>query len=242
MPRLLEALRLFNSAASEGRSGWQPSLPLELALADAIQEKALPVMAQTPAHPLESQSGAVEEKKTPAPAVKPAQTQEKPIPPAPTVPPSGRSEGAGNPPPPPKGKGEVADATQISAPVAPAQEAPSDDSAILQRIAQNWPRVRVAVKKMRPSTEALLNSCKLLGMKNGALLLGFQGEIVKSKMEIPENLELTRQAITSVTGVSVAVVCVVSNKSGAAPADLDVDRDGMVGTALNLGGQIVHKE
>ena len=241
MPRLLEALRLFNSAASEGRSGWQPSLPLELALADAIQEKALPVITQTPAHPVESQRGAVEETKTPAPAVKPAQTQEKTPPPAPIVPPSGRSEGTGNPPPPPKGKAETADTPPASV-SAPTQETPSDDSAILQRIAQNWPRVRMAVKKMRPSTEALLNSCKLLGMKNGALLLGFQGEIVKSKMEIPENLELTRQAITSVTGVSVALVCVVSNKSGAAPADLDVDRDGMVGTALNLGGQIVHKE
>jgi hypothetical protein len=100
----------------------------------------------------------------------------------------------------------------------------------------------MAVKKMRPSTEALLNSCKLLGMKNNALLLGFQGEIVKSKMETPENLELTRQAIANVTGVSVALICVVSNKSGTAPNDLDIDRDGMVGTALNLGGQIVHKE
>ena len=79
-------------------------------------------------------------------------------------------------------------------------------------------------------------------MKNGALLLGFQGEIVKSKMEIPENLELTCQAIASVTGVSVSLICVVSNKSGTASNDPDIDRDGMVGTALNLGGQIVHKE
>ncbi len=73
-------------------------------------------------------------------------------------------------------------------------------------------------------------------------MLGFQGEIVKSKMETPENLELTRQAIESVTGASVALICVVSNKASATSNDLDIDRDGMVGTALNLGGQIVHKE
>jgi hypothetical protein len=31
-------------------------------------------------------------------------------------------------------------------------------------------------------------------------------------------------------------------KAGSAPSDLNIESDGMVGTALNLGGQIVHKE
>jgi DNA polymerase III subunit gamma/tau len=245
LPRLLETVRLFNTAASEGRSGWQPSLPLELALADAIQEKpaAAPVAAvgpqQLPDRPHNKQSEPVEEVRTPAATHKPAQPEEKPAQPAET-PKSARLEGASNPPPP--AKPAPADSPPTSSGPTPPQEAPSDDSAILHRIAQNWPRVRVAVKKTRPATEALLNSCKLLGMKNGALVIGFQGEIVKSKMDTPENLELTRQAIATVAGVSVGLICVVSNKSGTAPNDLDIDRDGMVGTALNLGGQIVHKE
>ena len=61
-------------------------------------------------------------------------------------------------------------------------------------------------------------------------------------MDTPENLEMTSLAIVSVVDVTVAIKCVVNSKAGAAPSDLDVDRDGMLGTALNLGGQIVHKE
>ena len=246
MPRLLEAVRLFNGAASDGRSSWQPSLPLELALADSLEEKNFASLPQPVGHSQSNQPGPVEEPKlpmpAPAPAHKPAQPEpfSKPTPPAPD-PKSAKPEAASKTPSP--ARAEATDNTPpASPPSGPAQANASDESAILHNIAQNWARVRMAVKKMRPSTEALLNSCKLLGMRNGALLLGFQGEIVKSKMETPENLELTRQAIANVTGASVALVCVVSNKSGTAPNDLDIDRDGMVGTALNLGGQIVHKE
>ncbi len=244
LPRLLEAIRLFSGAASESRSSWQPSLPLELALADSIEEKLSVTPPQPPSRPVDSQPEPAGEAKPTSQAHAPAH---KPAPPAtpgtPTPPPSdpksAKPEAASKAPPP--ANSETID-PQGSSPANPAQAAASDQSAVLHNISQNWARVRMAVKKMRPSTEALLNSCKLLGMKNGALLLGFQGEIVKSKMETPENMELTRQAIANVTGLSVALICVVSNKSGTAPADLDIDRDGMVGTALNLGGQIVHKE
>jgi DNA polymerase-3 subunit gamma/tau len=245
LPRLLDAVRLFSAAASESRSSWQPSLPLELALADSIEEKPSAAPSQPPGRLADNLAGPAEEAKTlaqaPTPAHKPAQseTPSKPTPPAPDSK-SAKPEAASKTAPP--AKPETIDPPMASAPSFPAQAAASDESAVLHNIAQNWARVRMAVKKMRPSTEALLNSCKLLGMKNGALLLGFQGEIVKSKMETPENMELTRQAIANVTGVSVSIICVVSNKAGTAPNDLDIDRDGMVGTALNLGGQIVHKE
>ncbi len=250
LPRLLEAIRLFSGAASESRSSWQPSLPLELALADSIEEKLSATPPQPSSRPVESQAGPAGEARPtsqthapaqpPAPAHKPAppETPGNPTPLA-SDPKSAKPEAASKTPPP--ANSETIEPLD-SSPANPAQAAASDQSAVLHNITQNWARVRMAVKKKRPSTEALLNSCKLLGMKNGALLLGFQGEIVKSKMETPENMELTRQAIADVTGVSVGLICVVSNKSGTAPADLDIDRDGMVGTALNLGGQIVHKE
>jgi hypothetical protein len=44
-------------------------------------------------------------------------------------------------------------------------------------------------------------------------------------------------------GVKPGITCIVLHaKGGTNPADLNIDSDGMVGTALNLGGQIVHKE
>ncbi len=71
-------------------------------------------------------------------------------------------------------------------------------------------------------------------------MIGFKTELLKSKMEAEDNLRLCRQAIFKATGMNPAVICMVmGNKSGA--GDQDVDGDGIVGTALNMGGQIVQK-
>jgi hypothetical protein len=62
-------------------------------------------------------------------------------------------------------------------------------------------------------------------------------------MSSEENIEIVSNAIGEVLGVKPGITCVVmSAKAGANPADLNIDSDGMVGTALNLGGQIVHKK
>jgi DNA polymerase III subunit gamma/tau len=41
VPQLLRVLRLFNDAASEVKTAWQPGLPVEMAFIEAIQEPAL---------------------------------------------------------------------------------------------------------------------------------------------------------------------------------------------------------
>ena len=247
LPRLVEAVRLFNSAAAEGRTSWQPSLLLELALAELLSEKNQPVPAQ-PANrpgtgnpePIRSQPAAVPSQvqailpparqPEPAPKDEPGKTQTKS--PLSAQPPAAAEKTASQKPEAEKTSGEpsAGKTNQIEA------------ASVLQRIQQNWPLVHTVVKKQRPATEALLNSCKVLEFKDGVLTLGFQTEIVRSKMDTVENLELTSLAIASVCDVTVAIKCVVNSKAGAAPSDIDVDRDGMLGTALNLGGQIVHKE
>ena len=110
-------------------------------------------------------------------------------------------------------------------------------------IFQNWARIRSVVKKKRSQTEGLLNSCKPITIKDGLLIIGFQTEVLKQKMEMGDNIQITRDAIRQVLGSEIPIRCVVmANKTGALPADLDVEGDGMVGTALNLGAEIVHKE
>ncbi|HKZ84244.1 MAG TPA: DNA polymerase III subunit gamma/tau [Anaerolineae bacterium] len=47
--RLIRATKLFNQAASELKPGWQPQLPLELALVDALNRPAQPAQAAAPA-------------------------------------------------------------------------------------------------------------------------------------------------------------------------------------------------
>jgi DNA polymerase-3 subunit gamma/tau len=249
LPRLVEAVRLFNSAAAEGRSGWQPSLLLELALAELLSEKSQPLPAQSAskpgpgnAEPARSQPVAAPSQTStsapparqpdPAPKDNPGQTQPQTKPPVSTLAYPAAEKTAS----------QKTEAEKPSGGASASQANQTEAASVLQRVQQNWPRIRMVVKKQRPATEALLNSCKVLELKDGVLTLGFQGEIVRSKMDTAENFEMTSLAIASVVDVTVSIKCVVNNKASIAPSDLDVDRDGMLGTALNLGGQIVHKE
>ena len=97
------------------------------------------------------------------------------------------------------------------------------------------------VKKRNAMTEGLLNSCRAV-LKGDTLVLNFQSEVVKSKMETAENIELLRQALQAVLGVPLIVRCMVVGTKSTQPADLGVDGDGMVSTALDLGGKIMEEE
>jgi len=123
----------------------------------------------------------------------------------------------------------------------PAQTAGSSPEAVAdplpQNVSQHWREILSLVREQNPQTQALLNSCKPLGIKNGALILGFNGEFAKSKMEQGENLEIVRQVINQVLGEAMPVRCVMSAGGGLPD---DIDQDGMVATALrDLGGEIV---
>ena len=88
----------------------------------------------------------------------------------------------------------------------------------------------------------MLNSCRSAVLRDNVLTLGFQSEVVKSKLETAENLEIIHQALQAILGVNLNVRCALATNKSAQPADLNVDGDGMVGTALNLGGKVVYEE
>lgn len=64
---LLQAIRAFNSALSEIRSGWQPTLPLELALVESIRPVAEPAAAPAPRREAPKAAPAPAEPDPPAP-------------------------------------------------------------------------------------------------------------------------------------------------------------------------------
>ncbi len=198
-PELLRVIRAFNHAASEARLSWQPALPLELALIEAVEStpvEAAPI--QEPAAPKK---------------VSPPQKTAK------------RTSGGGDSPKTPVPQLHDSEKTE-----------PEPDP-IPNSIAQNWDEIRSLVRQKNPQTQALLNSCKLLGLKGSTLILGFNGEFAKSKMEQGENLGILQQAMQQVMGESMPVRCVLS-AGKSIPSD--VDNDGMVATALrDLGGEIV---
>lgn len=225
---LLQAIKVFNSAANEGRSGWQPSLMLELALTETLNPPAVPLAAAPAAMPAAR----------PAPKTVPEA--------APASTPARRSSMESPAPEPPAESAWQATPAAVEAPQdQPGASAPPASTAgevTLQTINQNWAKICAVAKGRRPQTVGLLNSVKNFTIKDGVLVLGFATEVVRSKMD-GENLEVTRQAVQQVLGVSMRIASVVaSGKAKTLPDDLGVDADGMVGTALNLGGKIVDKD
>lgn len=214
---LLQWIQLYNQSINDLRTSWQPSLALEMAFAQSIaQQEEQPAVHRTPARE------APETRVKPVPVVTGEKqfeaSKEKEIT-APVV----KSQPVGEP-----------------SPALPARNAVDVSS---QTITSNWQAIRAEVKRSSPAAEALLNSLKQLQVKDGVLILGFQGSILKSKMESEENIQVTRDAIARVTGADLQIRCVVaSNKSESSITELDIDSDGIVGAAINLGGKLVHRE
>jgi hypothetical protein len=61
--------------------------------------------------------------------------------------------------------------------------------------------------------------------------------VLRRKMDMPEQLEITRKAIAQVCGAELSVKCVVTNAKQATPSNIKAD--GMVAAALKAGGEIV---
>jgi DNA polymerase-3 subunit gamma/tau len=226
-PEILRMTRLFNTAATDLRGGWQPSLSLELALAEAIEGP----------QPVEKLSAAGGEKppetrsrpEVPPRYSLPSRTDVPPVFAARTV--SHPARGVQNKPP-------EASRPNPAPPLESASERKSAAGAVsLDRVAKAWRQVRAAVRPQNPALEALLNSCKLLEIKDGVLVFGFASEVLRSKMDAPGQLDATRKVIAEVLGVDLPVRCVVSNAKQTAPPD--VKQDGMVAAALEAGGEIV---
>jgi len=189
---ILRLVRLFNQAANDSRSAWQPSLPLEMAFIEALNP---PIMEESS---------------------------------PPKAPPAARKAVASLPNPPSDVGPE--EATQAAA--------PDETGLTLKLVNEHWRQILALIRRSNTSTEALLRSGRLLGVKNGTLYLGFS-EVLKSKMEKSENIDLVRRALQQVLELDVPIQCLVSTgKAGSLPPD--IDGDGMVAAALrDLGGEIV---
>jgi len=206
----------FNVAISDLRTAWQPGLALELALAKCVS-------GSTSIEPPHFEIPRSLKKDNPQ---IPIEQKSKAAEPAVVAPIDKKPD------------------SRIAEPKAESAVSIASNDLSIDLIRSNWAAIRAEVKKMRrPQTEALLNSQKSLQVRSGTLYIGFDGEVLKQKMGQPENLQPTQQAIKQVLGLDVPIVCEVTNsKATKHTPDLDVDPDGMVGTAMNLGGKLVHRK
>jgi DNA polymerase-3 subunit gamma/tau len=242
LERLVEVIRLFNEAANDARSAWQPGLGLELALAEAVREPTPLPTALAPAPPAMG---------TPGPA-SPARSAEPPAPMAkgsgpalfqtgvPVDEPAQRAETPAS---------EVIPAdTAVVAPAAPvdpvaAPGAKSGEAPGEAQIMQHWKAILQEARKLSSKTQAVLNTKQTLQVRDGVLILGYSSETTRKMMEAESNQDVLRRALLAVLGAALPVRCVVVSERGANEADdADVASDGLVRTALGLGGKIVFKE
>ncbi len=141
-------------------------------------------------------------------------------------------------------------AASISAPTTPARAAPTPKppppqakpapastppTVQLGTVASKWKDVAGASRRIHPSLQALVNSCKPYSVEGDVLTLAFEHETPRSKAESDSNRQGIERAIHDVLGVPLKVRCIVGNADATLP---DVDSNGVVAEAMRLGGKI----
>jgi len=106
-------------------------------------------------------------------------------------------------------------------------------------VLQQWRKILEGVREVNPVTQGILNSCKPLGIKDNQLVLSFQSDAIKEKIDGGEHIKVTEDAIEKVIGVRLPVLCVVGGKDQGDLPD-GVDPDGLVAAVVrDLGGSYV---
>jgi len=228
LPDLLQAIEAFNTATEKEQANWHPGLGLELAFTAFL---AKPADSVPPSPQPESSPPRSEAPKAHKPPLKEAQSKPAPQKITPEPEPIKPSSPAKRETPEKK--------DEIEAPIKV-----SEGEISLNDVNKAWGRIKAMVGKHNARTEALLNSSKLTGLKDNTLMLGFTTDTLKEMMEKEGNINLTADILEEVFNTPILVKCLVtSHQSGALPENLDIDHDGMVGTATrDLGGKITNAE
>jgi hypothetical protein len=77
----------------------------------------------------------------------------------------------------------------------------------------------------------------MIDVQGKTLVLGLASDVLVSKLDKPDQIEIIQKLIKDHFHVDVAVRCIVTNAKGKIPAH--VAQDGMVATAIQHGGEIV---
>ncbi len=106
-------------------------------------------------------------------------------------------------------------------------------------VLQQWRKILDGVRDVNPVTQGILNSCKPLGIKDNKLVLSFQSDAIKEKIDGGDHIKVTEDAIEKVIGVRLPVLCIVGGKDQEDLPD-GVDPDGLVAAVVrDLGGSYV---
>jgi DNA polymerase-3 subunit gamma/tau len=199
---VLRMMKAFNNAATDLRGSWQPSLALELALAevlDAPNESAPQIaIGSSAGEPARPKTQPVTDTHQSAPV---SQTESKP-----------KLESEPSPP-------------------------GIRDSVSSGDIIKAWKHMSSTLPKSQANLSALMNSVRMIDIKDNTLILGLASDVLVSKIDKPDQIEIIQKLIKNEFGVDLDVRCMVTNVKGKVPPN--VQQDGMVATAIQHGGEIV---
>ena len=223
---LTRAVRLFNQAAVEAKGGWQPQLPLEMALIEATlpPETGNPAPQQSaPANP------------RPAPPARHSTPLSKPKP----------APARSSPASPSKAVRESAAAYSSSA--------PGDGSLTPDALRNRWTELLSALRPRNLSLEALMHSCEPVAVEEDVVVLGFTHKFHRSKVEEERNKQIVEETLSDLLGQQYRVRCILAQQEraeGTAPrstaraksAEQMIADDPVVRAAVqDLGAQVVQR-
>ena len=238
VPALLRAIRAFNAAANDARGGWQPQLPLELAMVECV---TAPAAAVAPAAaPVAAPTAPTPAATTPQPARSPSRTA-----PSATVQPAGasaaRPAAPRNEPPAarqanaaPRDTGAAVRETSV----APATE-PGGNVRTPADLKGDWGRLLKLMREQDKITAAMLNSCNVLGLEGQTLRLATNDFVYNTLIGDTAMRAKIEDLLAEVFGFTCALRLEVSGRKARSAQPDDIPADGLVATALDLGGEIV---
>jgi DNA polymerase III subunit gamma/tau len=187
LDRLTRAIKLFNQAALDLRGGWQPQLPLELALIESLQQPA--------ASPISAPAPTVVRKPTSvAPQSQPATPkapEPEPVKPQPAQKPAPSKA-----------------ATEEPAPAA-AHEAVT--AFAVDQVLAAWDGVLSSVKGRSIPAEALLRNCHVSHVEHNTVVLSWPTDNLKSRFEGSKHQRLLEDMLSSMLEQKVLVRSVVED-------------------------------
>lgn len=213
MARLVQAIKLFNEAATDLRGGLQtiPQLPLEMALVESLLDVAAPPSAASPPeHHLEPASPA-------APAAPAASSQAE----------TRRAAESTTPASTPR-----AEARRVAEPSGPALDAPtaSDPAApggqlAVGQVKDAWEDVLQVVRQRNPATQAVLNTgCTPVEVNGDEIVVTFPYPFLREKLGDPQRKAEIQDALVEVLHVNCHLRLVLASEytpRQAPPADVD---------------------
>ncbi len=220
---IVRAVKLFNQAASDLRSSWQPQLPLELAYVEAVLGERQP--------PNSPSSAPASPAATRATIKSVAASAPRDVSAAPTAP------RAAAPPPPRTAQAAERKLSPVAPPAenkpAPPPPSVSDAQLSLEALQRQWSRILEVLKTHNLPTQALMRSCKPVGVEGNTLVLHWPSDMLRSKYEDAKTKRLVEDVISEAVGARVMTRCTVGARA-------KPDDDPLVQEAIKLGGRVVN--